>query len=99
MTFYNIHIKIYLSKKICNYFVTIFSINSNMVKTTAGCNKINKIPKNKILVESDGPFTKIGKKTFSPELLNSAYEVISNCTSDSNFVDMVNENFRRILIQ
>lgn len=76
-----------------------FSINSNMVKTTAGCNKINKIPKNKILVESDGPFTKIGKKTFLPELLNSAYEVISNCTSDSNFVDMVNENFRRILIQ
>ena len=74
-----------------------FSINSNMVKTTVGCSKVKKIPNNLILVESDGPFTKVGSKKFSPELLFSAYKEISNCISEPNLEDLVYTNFREIL--
>lgn len=74
-----------------------FSINSNMVKTTVGCSKVKRIPNNLILVESDGPFTKVGSKKFSPELLSSVYEEISNCISEPNLVEMVYANFREIL--
>jgi len=74
-----------------------FSINSNMPKTAAGCNKIRLIPKNRILVESDGPFTRVGTKKFTPELLIHAYEEISTCISEPNLVDMAYANFREIL--
>lgn len=74
-----------------------FSINSNMARTTVGCNKVRLIPKNRILVESDGPFTKVGTKKFTPELLSNAYVEISRCISEPDFVDRVYSNFREIL--
>jgi len=74
-----------------------FSINSNMVKTAAGCNKLKSIPKNRILIESDGPFSKVDSKKFSPELLFSAYEVISSGISERNLSDLAYANFRDIL--
>lgn len=74
-----------------------FSINSNMVKTTVGCDKLKRIPKNRILVESDGPFTKVGSQKFSPELLTSVYKEISNGISESNLAELVYANFREVL--
>ena len=68
-----------------------------MSKTTAGCNKVRLIPKNRILIESDGPFTKVGTKKFTPELLIHAYKEISTCISEPNLVDMAYANFRGIL--
>lgn len=74
-----------------------FSINSNMTKTAKGCNKIRMIPKKRILIESDGPFTKVGAKKFTPELLIQAYEEISTGISESNLIDIVYANFKEIL--
>lgn len=74
-----------------------FSINSNMIKTTTGCNKVKKIPKDRILVESDGPFTKVGSLSFTPKLLLNAYQEISNGIHEPDLVKMVYSNFRDIL--
>jgi TatD DNase family protein len=74
-----------------------FSINLNMVRTAAGCNKLKSIPKNRMLIESDGPFTKVGSQKFSPEILTGAYEAISNSISEPNLAELVYANFREIL--
>lgn len=76
-----------------------FSINSNMIRTAVGCDKMKRIPKDRILIESDGPFTKVGSQKFSPELLTSAYELISNELSETNLVKLVYANFREVLEQ
>ncbi len=83
-----------------NAFVELgcfFSINTNMIKTTTGCDKTKKIPLNRILLESDGPFTKAASKRFSPELLLNAYGEISDSIDEPNLVDIVYGNFREIL--
>ena len=74
-----------------------FSINSNMAKTATGCNKIRMIPKKRILIESDGPFTKVGTKKYTPELLVQAYHEIATGISEPNLIDIVYANFKEIL--
>lgn len=74
-----------------------FSINSNMVKTAVVCDKLKSIPRNRILIESDGPFTKIESQTFSPELLPRVYEAISRAISEHDLSSLVYTNFRDIL--
>ena len=44
-----------------------------MIQNRNASKKILKIPKDKILVESDGPFTKINGKRFLPEYLQEEY--------------------------
>ena len=53
-----------------------FSINTNMVK---GSKKENYhlLPLERILIESDGPYTKVNNKKYTPALLKDAYEEIS----------------------
>lgn len=72
-----------------------FSINTNMLKKSKELIKL--IPKDKILVESDGPFTKVQSKKFYPQLLQSAYDYIAAETKIDDLKEIVYKNFITLL--
>lgn len=73
-----------------------FSINSNMV---VGKNKEKYllVPKDRILIESDGPYTKIVGKNFDPSFLCQSYEMIGEFFNNSNLCADVFDNFNSLL--
>lgn len=73
-----------------------FSINYEMLKSKKGLSIINRIPLDRILVESDGPFTKVGNKESEPLNLHLMYEKLNEILSlDSKKI--VNDNFKALL--
>ena len=68
-----------------------------MIKTKVSCDKLKNIPIDCILIESDGPFTKLGSQNFIPEILIDTYQAISNTISAPNLVELVYGNFKKIL--
>lgn len=78
-----------------------FSINPSMLKSKKGRDIINKIPKNKILVESDGPFGKINNKTVNPQDIIKVYDLLSlSIGIDSKkFQSLVYNNLKTLLIE
>lgn len=73
-----------------------FSINSNMVQSV-NAEKYKIIPQNRILMESDGPYTKISGKKYDPTLLLDAYERVACFYEDKDLAKHVFNNFKRIL--
>lgn len=69
-----------------------FSINTSMLN-----DKIFLIPKDRILMESDGPFTKVNGKKYQPQLLKEQYKIISNYLRINNLDDLMYNNFFSIL--
>ncbi|MEV9615341.1 Qat anti-phage system TatD family nuclease QatD [Aliarcobacter butzleri] len=68
-----------------------FSINPIMCNTKKGLSLIRKIPKNRVLPESDGPFTIIKNKTIYPwEAINviSTLEKIWECTREDAIIQL-----------
>ena len=74
-----------------------FSINASMVNNKKSCNVLYMIPKTKILIESDGPFSKVNGKRYSVELLYGVYEEIARFYDEPNLIDIVYSNFKDIL--
>lgn len=74
-----------------------FSINANM--TLQNSEIIKKIPRDKILVESDGPYSKVNEKKYSPEMLRDEYVIIAKALNEPNLITVVWDNFTRILTQ
>src|SRR5699024_7259907 len=56
--------------------VYYFSVNSSMCATINGRKIISNIPIDRLLVESDGPFSKINSKKYSPTDLQQTYDLI-----------------------
>lgn len=75
-----------------------FSINTHMVQNKNQIDKVKLIPYERLLVESDGPFTKVNGNIFSPILLSEVYEVIEKELDITNLKDVVFSNFKRLLI-
>lgn len=73
-----------------------FSINSNMTLSRDG-NKYQRIPISRILIESDGPYTKVCGKQYYPELLRQTYESVAKFYNNPDMEDVVFSNFRAIL--
>lgn len=76
-----------------------FSINANMVRSKSLKSKLLTIPINRILVESDGPFSKVKSKKYSPELLTSAYKVIGDLLQNPCLIEQVYSNFKELLLR
>lgn len=76
-----------------------FSINANMVRNKTTSSKLIKIPQSKILVESDGPFTKVEGKKYIPELLLPTYTTIARYYQNPNFLNQVYLNFKNLLMK
>ena len=74
-----------------------FSINTNMVK---GSKKENYhlLPLERILIESDGPYTKVNNKKYTPALLKDAYEEISRFYNNPDLPRKIYYNFKKILL-
>ena len=53
------------------------SVNTSMIGS-GDRSKYLQIPKDRILVESDGPYTKINGRKYTPDLLQQAYRRIAN---------------------
>lgn len=73
-----------------------FSVNSNMVDSKSN-SKYRSIPKDRLLIESDGPYTRVDGKKYTPELLQSSYEKIAQFFNDRDLVQTVYNNFKAIL--
>ena len=74
-----------------------FSVNANMCITNNGKKIISAIPTDRILVESDGPFTKIESSKYKPIALSKTYALINSIVKEKNFEHIVFDNFNRLL--
>lgn len=73
-----------------------FSINSNMAAGRSN-SKYLRIPADRILVESDGPYTKVSEQKYIPEYLQQSYQLISELYGIPDLASIVYSNFRAIL--
>lgn len=73
-----------------------FSINTNMVQSNKA-EKYKMIPKNRILIESDGPYTKVDGKKYEPSMLLRAYEQVAHFYDNRDLAKHVWSNFKTIL--
>lgn len=74
-----------------------FSINENMIHNSLKGKWLLKIPKERVLIESDGPFTKVNGKKYVPRLLFEEYENIARFLDEPDLISIVYDNFFRIL--
>lgn len=74
-----------------------FSINASMCVTAKGQSIIKHIPIDKILVESDGPFTKVGGSKYTPADLSKTYLMLADLLKHPNIHDLVFDNSYRLL--
>lgn len=74
-----------------------FSVNANMCKTNTGKNIISAIPIDRLLVESDGPFTKIEFRKYNPTDLGKTYDLINSIIKEKNFEHIIYDNFNSLL--
>ena len=59
--------------------------------------KINAVPRGRILVESDGPYSKVDGIKFQPKYLLREYELIAKVLEEPDLVRMVYSNFKTLL--
>lgn len=72
-----------------------FSVNANMI--VSNLELVKKIPLKKILIESDGPFSKVNGKKYRPELLLQEYEIIAKALDEPDLISVVYNNFYTLL--
>lgn len=72
-----------------------FSVDASMIKNR---NIVNIIPKDRLLIESDGPYTKVNGKRFLPSLLLEEYELIAKSINEPELICVVYSNFKNLLL-
>lgn len=73
-----------------------FSVNTNMVSGKAN-HKYLLIPLDRLLVESDGPYTRVNGKRYTPAFLQDSYLQIAQFYNDPDFIIHVYNNFKQLL--
>ncbi|MDJ0304677.1 MULTISPECIES: TatD family hydrolase [Dehalobacter] len=73
-----------------------FSINNNMISSIKGKKIISNLPLNRMLVESDGPFSKINDRKFTYNLLYKIYENLEHLLQNENMKEIIADNFKRL---
>lgn len=78
-----------------------FSINQQMVKSKNGRKIIEKIPIERLLIESDAPFTKGLENEYTVDFMNDIYEEISSIKriSTEELYSVFKNNFKTILLR
>ncbi|MEZ0481166.1 TatD family hydrolase [Planococcus sp. SSTMD024] len=74
-----------------------FSVNSKMLGSKNGCKLIQRIPKERILFETDGPFALNNKKVVYPQHIKNIYSDFNQVIP--GFEEIVFNNFRRLLLE
>lgn len=70
-----------------------FSVNSDMCLSQKGKTIISKIPLNKLLIESDGPFSRINSKRYTPDKLADIYNFLGETINCKDIFEIINSNF------
>ena len=73
-----------------------FSINSSMISSIKGREFILNVPLNRLLIESDGPFSKIDGKRYSCEKLYKVYERLEQLLQEQGMKEIIFNNFKRL---
>ena len=73
-----------------------FSVNANMISGKTN-HKYLPIPTDRLLVESDGPYTRVNGKRYTPALLQDAYSQIAQFYDDPDLIIHVYNNFKLLL--
>jgi TatD DNase family protein len=77
-----------------------FSVNPAMLQSSNGCKIIAKIPQDRLLTETDGPFVKIGDKIVTSQDVSLVQKYLCsvwNCTYE-DVERKIKENFNRVLL-
>lgn len=74
-----------------------FSLNPKMLQSNNGQKIIERIPTNRILFETDGPFARYNKKIIYPPSLAEIYSEFEKVIP--SFKEHVYKNFRRLLLE
>ena len=74
-----------------------FSINANMCATIKGQNIVKRIPLDKLLVESDGPFTKVNSQKYTPMDLTQTYSCLASLLGITDLERVVFNNFNCLI--
>lgn len=69
----------------------------DLVCSTCNSERIRLIPREKILVESDGPYSKIDGKKYQPSYLLREYELIAKALKEPDLIKLVYSNFKTLL--
>ena len=72
-----------------------FSVNASMVKNM---DVVNVIPRDRLLIESDGPYSKVNGKKFAPSLLLEEYKLIAKSINEPELIRTVYSNFKNLLL-
>lgn len=56
------------------------------------------IPKDRLLIESDGPYSKVNGKKFLPSLLREEYELIAKSLDEPELIRVIFNNFKNLLL-
>lgn len=75
-----------------------FSVNMNMIMNKKTTGIIKEISKTRLLIESDGPFSKINGKGYIPEKLGDIYSMLASTINESNINKLVFDNFKTLLL-
>ncbi len=76
-----------------------FSVNASMAQSEAGKRRIAMIPRERILIESDGPYSKVDGKRYTPEKLTALYKIVGHALQVNDLEEIVHRNFLKILSQ
>ncbi len=76
-----------------------FSINAQMLKNDRGREIVSLLPKDRLLTETDGPFTQVDGRPATPRDVNIAIEGLANAlgTSAQQTVRLIRENLKQLL--
>jgi TatD DNase family protein len=75
----------------------LVSINGAMLRSSKGISLVRRVPREAILIETDGPFSKIGDRASKPADVKAVYEKLSVQTgcAVSELMHVVSANFAR----
>lgn len=76
-----------------------FSINTSMLQSIKGQKILKSIPKNRLLIESDGPFTKVNNQKYNPSKLQEVYSQIGAFLESPEINKLVWQNFKDLITQ
>lgn len=76
-----------------------FSFNHEMLSSKNGVEILLRTPLDKVLLESDGPFTKVRKKTYTPNMIFETINLMAESLNEEKckIEQILDQNFSRIL--
>lgn len=75
-----------------------FSVNFAMIQSGNGRKIISRLPMERILLETDGPFIKIGNQPSTPSEVYFTIKEIAKIKHQKNTVEIVTKNFRDLFL-